>query len=89
MLHLFVTRKKKRFIEKTWKINQYLADYFNKHNFKRTKYFLRSVRSMVVANFHVTRALLHAEEHLAKLCFFDERIDLNLLEKEIVLDELL
>ena len=89
LLHLLVAGKKKRFIEKTWKINQYLADYFNKHTFKRTKYFLRSVRSIVDANFHVTRTQLHAERHLAKMRSFDERIDLNLLEKEIVPYELL
>lgn len=89
LLHLLVAGKKKRFIEKTWKINQYLADYFNKHSFKRTKYFLRSVRAVVDANFHVTRTQLHAEKHLAKLHSFNERIDLNLLEKEIVPYELL
>jgi len=89
LLHLLVRGKRKPFIEKTWKINQYLADYFNKHTFKRTKYFLRSIRSIVDANFHVTRTQLHAEKHLQKMRSFDEMIDLNLLEKEIVPYELL
>ncbi len=88
-LHLLVRGKKKPFIEKTWKINQYLADYFNKRTFKRTKYFLRAIRAVVDANFHVTRTQLHAKKHLKKMRSFDEMIDLNLLEKEIVPYDLL
>jgi len=83
-LHLLADKKLKRFTENTFSIDDKIRTYYNKHTFRRTKYFLRSVRSIVKGNFNRLGAARHAATYQAKMRNLQVSIDLNILDKELV-----
>ena len=89
LLFLLVNNKIDAFTKRTWQIERVIAKNFNKRPFRRTKYFLRSLRCVVDGNYHPAGAARHAERHLSKMRAIKETIDLNLLDKEVIPYEML
>jgi len=89
LLFLLVNNKIDAFTKRTWQIERVIANNFNKRPFRRTKYFLRSLRCVVDGNYHPAGAARHAERHLSKMRAIKETIDLNLLDKEVIPYEML
>lgn len=83
-LHLLADGDIKAYTEKTFLLDSIIPKYFNKVAFRRTKYFLQSIRSVVKGNFHPVGAARHATNHLAKMHDYGKILDLNLLDKEMV-----
>lgn len=83
-LHLLADDHLKAFTEKTFLLDSIIPKYFNKVAFRRTKYFLQSIRSVVKGNFHPAGAARHANGHLQKMQDYGKVLDLNLLDKEMV-----
>lgn len=89
LLHLLADNKIDTFTKRTWQIKGIIGRHFNKALFKRTKYFLRSLRCVVDGNFHPAGAERHAERHLYKMRAIRKTVDLNLLDKEVIPCEVL
>lgn len=89
LLHLLVDKKHPVFLAKLDRIEQFISTRFKAHNYKRTRYFLRMLKSVVKGNYHRKLAIAHAERQYKKLTKSAEEFDVNATEREIVPYEIL
>lgn len=84
LLHLLVDKKHLIFLDKLSRIEQYISTRFKQHNYKRTRYFLRMLKSLVKGNYHRKLVSAHAEKQYKKLVETTEEFDINATEREVV-----
>jgi tetratricopeptide (TPR) repeat protein len=89
LLHLLSTQKLKSFTKKTWEIEGIIKREFNTQKYRRTKYFLRSIRAIVDGNITPTGAARHAVIPLEKMRAISSPLNSNNVESEIVPYEIL
>jgi len=89
LIHLLVDKKRLKFLKKISDIEKVISVHFNKHDNKRSKYFLRLLRCFLTGNYNKLRVMAHAKKHLRKLESCQKETNLNALNREIVPYEIL
>lgn len=84
LIHLLIDKKLKAFTEKTFLLEGIITRDFNQHKYRRTKYFLCSMKAIVKGNFHPVGAKRHANTYIEKMRGFESLLDFNALEREVV-----
>ena len=89
MMHLLADKKYSRFLDKTERIEAYISARFKAHKYKRTRYFLRMLRSVVKGRYHSKLTAAHAEKQVKKLKLTENELDFTTIDREIVPYEIL
>ena len=89
LLHLLADGKRLLFFKKLERVEGYIASRFRAHRFKRTRHFLRLLKSVVKGNYHVPLVLAHAKKQLKQLSDTKNDLDIATLDLEIIPYELL
>lgn len=89
LLYLLFDGKRPQYFEATEKLDHYIQTRFKPHKFKRTRYFLRMLKSVVRGNYHPVLTKAHAKVNLKKLETARVELDANVLDIEYVPYEML
>lgn len=89
LLHLLADEKRLLFFKKLERVEGIISSRFRAHNFKRTRYFLRLLKSVVKGNCHVPLVSAHAKKQLKNLKDTKHDLDISSIDIEVVPYELL
>lgn len=89
LLHLMVDGKHSKYLEKLDKIEGFIQSRFKSHQFKRTRYFLRLLKSVIKGNYHVPLVEAHGKRQLKNLAATRKDLSIETIDLEIVPYELL
>ena len=89
LLHLLADGKRLLYFEKLERVEAYISSRFRAHIFKRTRYFLRLLKSIVKGNYHIPLINAHGEKQLKNLKDTKQDLTARSLDIEIVPYELL
>lgn len=84
LLHLLADGKHLLFFEKLERVEGHIASRFRTNNFKRTRYFLRLLKSVVKGNYHIPLVLAHGKKQLKNLNDTQNDLGVNTIDLEIV-----
>jgi len=87
LLHLLVDNERVKFFEKQERVEGFIQSRFRAHRFKRTRHFLRLLKSVVRGNYHPVGVKAHAERQIKNLS--KSKIDINVIDVEVVPYEVL
>ncbi|GEM_PF-1947408 len=89
LLHLLVDDKHSEYLEKLGRVEGFIQSRFKAHQFKRTRYFLRLLKSVVKGNYHVPLVEAHGKRQLKNLAATRKDLTIETIDLEIVPYELL
>lgn len=89
LLHLLADGKRSLFFEKLERVEGYISSRFRAHTYKRTRHFLRLLKSIVKGNYHIPLVQAHAKKQLKNLENTKNDLDVHTIDLEIVPYELL
>ena len=89
LLHLFVDGKHSAYFEKLERVESFIQSRFRAHRFKRTRHFLRLLKSVVRGNYYKPLVLAHGKRQLKNLDNTVEDMTIESIDLEIVPYEVL
>lgn len=89
LLHLLVDGEHSKYLEKLEKVESFIQSRFRAHPFKRTRHFLRLLKSVVKGNYHVPLVEAHGKRQLKNLAATRKDLTIETIDLEIVPYELL
>lgn len=89
LLHLLADKNYQKFLPKTEQIESFISAHFKGHDYKRTRYFLRMLRSVVKGNYRASLVSVHAAKNLGRLVTSGDGLEVAVLDREVVRYEIL
>lgn len=81
--------KHAKYLEKLDRVEGFIQSRFKAHQFKRTRYFLRLLKSVVKGNYRVSLVEAHGKRQLKNLAVTRKDLTIETIDLEIVPYELL